>query len=274
MFSIPPDSLKYLAILAVPVLGGVVYHLAVALDLRVRGGRVDVGYFGAVDFLFGSFLAAFFVWGGWEAFSKQGGSGGEVRGDRLWENAVVMLMMFLVTLGFARMRGIPLQAFGFVWENSSRAVFRAAMGLGMVLPPVWAANLASQYLIPQAPHEQDIVTMFRHAAGDGDMWAVRVTCFSAAVIAPLVEETVFRGYFYPIVKPHLGPGWAAVATSAMFAFSHGNLSVLPGLFFLSLSLTLAFERFGSLWVPMGMHAAFNTVSLVLIYLQSQGWMPQ
>jgi membrane protease YdiL (CAAX protease family) len=249
-----------------------VYHLAVGLAMRLRGGRVEVRHFGGPDFLFGGFLAVFFVWGGWSALGKQGG--GEMREERLLESAAVMSMILVATLFFARLRGIPLRAFGFVGENPTRSLLRIALGLGMVLPPVWAVNLAAQYLLPQTPHEQDIVTLFRQAAGDGDGWAVRITCISAVMIAPVVEETVFRGYFYPIMKPFLGAVGAAVLTSAMFAFSHGNLAVLPGLFVLSLSLTLALERFGCLWIPIGMHSAFNTVSLILIYLQSQGWMPQ
>lgn len=275
MPALPPDSLKYLALLAVPVLGGIVYHVAVSLDLRSRGGRVEVRHFGLPDFLFGGFLAFFFVWGGVSSILKPGAPGGEPREDRLLESAALMGMIFVATVAFAGIRGIPMRAFGLAWENASKVALRAAMGLGMILPPVWAINLATQYLIARNnPQEQDIVTMFRQAAGDGDGWSIRITVVSAVLVAPLVEETVFRGYFYPVIKPYLGAVGAALATSAMFAFSHGNLAVLPGLFLLSLSLTLAFERFGSLWVSVGMHSAFNAVSLILIYLQSQGWMPQ
>jgi membrane protease YdiL (CAAX protease family) len=197
-----------------------------------------------------------------------------LREERLLESAAVMSMILFATLVFAKIRGIPLRAFGFTRENLSQSLLRATLGLGMVLPVVWAANLAAQYFFSQIPHEQDIVTLFRQAAGEGDGWAVRITCVSAVLIAPVVEETVFRGYFYPVVKPHLGAVGAALLTGGMFAFSHGNLVVLPGLFLLSLSLTLALERFGSLWIPIGMHSAFNSVSLILIYLQSQGWMPE
>jgi membrane protease YdiL (CAAX protease family) len=234
--------------------------------------------------LFGSFLALFFVWGGLSSLSKQltgateahadaqqAAAGTETHAGRLLESASLMLLILAATLIFARVRGIPASAFGMAGENFSRAWLRAAIGLGMVLPPVWAANLAMQYILPQNPQEQDIVTMFRQAAGDGDVWAIRITCVSAVVIAPLVEETVFRGYFYPLVKVHAGAAAAALLTSAMFALSHGNLAVLPGLFLLSLALNLTYERFGSLWVSVGMHSVFNTVSLILIYLQSQGW---
>jgi membrane protease YdiL (CAAX protease family) len=278
MQSLPPDSIKYLVLLAIPVLGGIVYHLAVSLDLRRRGGLVQVRHFGIPDFFFGGVLAFFFLWGGVSSFFKTAGPGaavGEAREERLLESAVLMGMIFVSTVAFARLRGIPMKAFGLAWENASKIALRAALGLGMIVPPVWALNLAMQYLIAHNnPQEQDIVTMFRQAAGDGDGWSVRLTVISAVLIAPLVEETVFRGYFYPVIKPHLGAFGAAMATSLMFAVSHGNFAVLPGLFLLSLSLTLALERFGSLWVSIGMHCGFNSVSLVLIYLQSQGWMPQ
>ena len=41
----------------------------------------------------------------------------------------------------------------------------------------------------------------------------------------------------------------------------------------ALCLTLAYERTGSLLVPIGMHALFNFTSLSLIYLQARGFLP-
>ena len=148
------------------------------------------------------------------------------------------------------------------------------MFLGLALPPVWAANLGAHYLFPQNTQEQELVTVFRRAAEEGNFSAVRLMCLSAVLIAPLMEETVFRGYFYSLAKPQLGAGWAALMTSSFFAVSHGNVAAFPGLFVLSMCLTLALERFGSLWVSVLMHSCFNAISLVLIYLQSKGWLPQ
>ena len=62
---------------------------------------------------------------------------------------------------------------------------------------------------------------------------------------------------------------AALLTSALFALVHVNLASLPALFYLALCLTLAYEWTGSLLVPITMHALFNTVSLVGLYVTSR-----
>jgi membrane protease YdiL (CAAX protease family) len=270
----PLDSIPLLLLLSVPVLAGAVYYVAVALDLRTRGGRVQVKFFGLADLLFASVLAAYFVWGGMNSFLKQSAPASGVRIEQLTENLVLMLSIFGATVGFARGRGIPYDAFGMGAAGWSSAFFRSVMFLGLALPPVWAANLCAHYLFSQNTQEQELVTVFRRAAEEGNFSAVRLMCLSAVLIAPLMEETVFRGYFYSLAKPQIGAGWASVITSSFFAVSHGNVAAFPGLFVLSICLTVAFEKFGSLWVSVLMHSCFNAISLILIYLQSKGWLPQ
>ena len=268
------DSIPLLLLLSAPVVAGAAYYVSVAIDLRTRGGRVQVKFFGVPDLLFASVLAAYFVWGGLNSFLKQNSAGSDIRIEQLMENLVLMLSILGATLGFARGRGLPYEAFGMRLDGLSPAFFRAAMFIGLALPTVWAANLGSHYLFPQNTQEQELVTVFRRASEEGNFSAVRLMCLSAVVVAPLMEETVFRGYFYSLAKPQVGAGWAAVITSSFFAVSHGNVAAFPGLFVLSMCLTVALERFGSLWVSVFMHSCFNAISLVLIYLQSKGWLPQ
>jgi hypothetical protein len=62
-------------------------------------------------------------------------------------------------------------------------------------------------------------------------------------------------------------GWAAIVlTSALFAVVH-PLWTSPIIFFLSLGLGYVYERTGNLWAPMGLHAAFNVLSVVLYLAQ-------
>ena len=52
-----------------------------------------------------------------------------------------------------------------------------------------------------------------------------------------------------------------------------SLTSLPGLFLLAVALTLAYERTGSLPVPITMHALFNAISLGVMYLQATHRLP-
>ena len=89
---------------------------------------------------------------------------------------------------------------------------------------------------------------------------------AAVVVAPLFEELVFRGYFYGILKKYTDPMFSALITGGIFAVIHVNIpSVLP-LWFFGIFLALAYEASRSLWVPIGIHALFNTTTIVMIFL--------
>jgi membrane protease YdiL (CAAX protease family) len=68
-------------------------------------------------------------------------------------------------------------------------------------------------------------------------------------------------------RKYLGPLFAVAGSSFFFALLHGHLASLPALFTLAVCLALAYEKSGSLLVPMVMHATFNTISvLAILYL--------
>src|SRR5262249_17482557 len=91
---------------------------------------------------------------------------------------------------------------------------------------------------------------------------------TASIIAPLVEEVLFRGYFYPTLKRYFGPVASALAVSLLFGVTHGSAAALAPLFVLALCLTAAYEYTGSLLVTMTMHFAFNTINLVLMSISA------
>ena len=75
--------------------------------------------------------------------------------------------------------------------------------------------------------------------------------------APLMEEVVFRGYLYPVLKRMGGIWLAALTVSLFFAAAHLEGSHLLGRFLLGLILIAAFELTGSLWAPLGIHVLNN-----------------
>jgi membrane protease YdiL (CAAX protease family) len=85
------------------------------------------------------------------------------------------------------------------------------------------------------------------------------------VVAPVAEETIFRGYIYGVLKRYTGGLTAGVISAGMFAAMHLSVSSLPALFVLALCFTLAYEATGSLLVNILMHALFN-LSMFLVLL--------
>jgi membrane protease YdiL (CAAX protease family) len=87
--------------------------------------------------------------------------------------------------------------------------------------------------------------------------------------APLTEEIIFRGaLFSGIANSPLGRVGAVLITSAVWALAH-KLSApwlfVGVLFIMGLALGMLLLRFGSLWVTIACHTAWNTISSLAIF---------
>lgn len=87
----------------------------------------------------------------------------------------------------------------------------------------------------------------------------------ACVAAPLVEELLFRGYFYGVIKRFTSPLFAATVTGALFAVVHVNLPALVPLWLFAMILTLSYEATRCLWVPICIHSMFNGINIILLF---------
>ena len=75
---------------------------------------------------------------------------------------------------------------------------------------------------------------------------------------------IFRGYIYAVVKRFSDQTFSAIFTSTVFAAVHMHVLHLAPLFALAMCFTLAYEITGCLWIPIAMHAIFNTVNVSVI----------
>jgi membrane protease YdiL (CAAX protease family) len=78
----------------------------------------------------------------------------------------------------------------------------------------------------------------------------------ALAVAPLCEETAFRGLLQPALGAHLPRAAALAITATLFAAIH-DAAHAPPLLALGLVLGIARERTGSLLAPLAIHALFN-----------------
>ncbi len=86
---------------------------------------------------------------------------------------------------------------------------------------------------------------------------------AAAFFAPICEEVVFRGYFYPVLKRFGGMWVGALASSLVFSAAHGSMAAMLPLFLFGLLLVLLYEKTGSIWVPISVHFLFNGATVVI-----------
>ena len=96
---------------------------------------------------------------------------------------------------------------------------------------------------------------------------VTIVGLLALVLAPVFEETLFRGFAYPALKRWLGPGISALIVSLVFALLHMSLLAFVPLVVLGLVLVVAYEATGSLLVPIFIHSGFNAISFARLLIQ-------
>jgi membrane protease YdiL (CAAX protease family) len=101
----------------------------------------------------------------------------------------------------------------------------------------------------------------------GDQETRRMIFILAVVIAPFVEEIMFRGAFYSWLRSHL-PAWGAIIiSSVVFAAVHpqGAVGVVP-LTVIGCLLAFLREWRGTLLAPMLAHACVNAGTLTMVTL--------
>jgi uncharacterized protein len=79
-------------------------------------------------------------------------------------------------------------------------------------------------------------------------------------IAPVCEEIVFRGFLFRVLRVRLGFWLAAVIDGVLFGLVHGSLVILPVLAFLGVVLCWVYERTGTLFAPIAIHALNNAIA--------------
>ncbi len=138
-----------------------------------------------------------------------------------------------------------------------------ALGLTLAaMPLVFIAKSITLSLLRDTQPPQLLVRTFHDAIAARNYNLLTAIAASATLIAPLCEEIIFRGSFYPSLTRFLGRAPAALLCALLFAAVHDTLADIPSLTVLALCLTAAYERTGSLLVPIFMHAWFNALSLL------------
>jgi hypothetical protein len=95
-----------------------------------------------------------------------------------------------------------------------------------------------------------------------------LACFAltAVVLAPLFEETLFRGVLLPVLGRRVGGGWAVVLSAALFAAAHLSVGEFVPLLVLALGLGLLRWQSGRLLPSVLMHALWNGITFLNLLL--------
>lgn len=173
--------------------------------------------------------------------------------------SVFIITALLLVIVFRR--GLSLQSLGLVRTNR-RWLLRGFLMAIAAIPAVALVNIIISNF-RGAPLENPQIEMLD--PGTLSAGPVLLTLFAAGLIAPLVEEIVFRGFFYGWLRTRFGQPLSMTVSAGLFSLLHGIALLIPALFVVGLMLAWIYEKSGSLWPVIVMHSAFNTIMLGLLY---------
>lgn len=129
---------------------------------------------------------------------------------------------------------------------------------------LWFLRMAAHPVVPQ----ESLVVIASESPSERLAMAL-----AAIVVAPLVEELLFRGYLQAALAQFAGPRVALVGTALVFGLVHGLDYAVP-LACVGLWLGWLRQRYGSLLTPMLGHALHNglMVTATLLWPQSVAWL--
>ena len=102
--------------------------------------------------------------------------------------------------------------------------------------------------------------------GSHDPIALGLLALTAVVLAPLFEETIFRGALLPVLAARLGPLAGVLLSGLLFAMAHISVGELAPLTVLGVGLGLVRLRSGRLWPSVLMHGLWNAVTFLNLLL--------
>jgi len=250
---------------ALTVYTRVVQHLSRA------GGKVRTEAFGLPELLMSFVFAGTFAMLMIGSIQRQAKGEGQVQIETVLPSSLLFVVLSVGILAFLHFaRRLPIgHLFGLDQVAPLPALGWAAGLLLASFPLIDVANRLTILALKDSFTPQPLIELFSKVARQDDHLGVAKIFIAGVIVAPCCEEFLFRGFFYGVWKRYLGPLGAGFLACLLFAAFHTSLPALAGLFVLAVCLNLAYERTGSLLVPIGMHALFNFASLLFLYVQAR-----
>jgi hypothetical protein len=263
------------AALALLTLGALIARGALRERTLALGPDRDLGL-ARVEYVFGVVLVC-----GYVGLMLASGWARQAQGDAQESSALIQalaaLSMFAPMIIVGLMVGRAMNAdagfrkIGLAPRHPARDIGWGAAAVPVAVALAWSAGTAmvliSEWLgwgVSESGHK----TLERLSDDPSRAFIVQVF-ISAAILAPLLEEPVFRGVLQTaVMRLFHGRRWPAlVIASALFSLTHWWVvpwqNLVP-LFVLGLVFGYLYERTGSLLAPVLAHAGFNAINIAMV----------
>jgi membrane protease YdiL (CAAX protease family) len=152
------------------------------------------------------------------------------------------------------------------WQRVPRGARLGLAGLVLALPFILALSLLSAKIFG-AGNPHPLIPLVEQS--DSALFQLYLALV-AVVLAPLVEETLFRGLLFRALNTQMAFWPAAAISGAAFALGHAQPAALLPIFCLGMLFAFLTRRTGSLVPSATAHALFNAAGMTVAL--ATGWL--
>lgn len=147
-----------------------------------------------------------------------------------------------------------------LFSNIKQGIKRYLITLPLIMLAGFIINLISSYY-GQNPEMQDVV---RWVLEEKSLFILVSLIFFGIIIAPVIEEIMFRGFLQPALKNSFGRRYAVVVSASLFAAVHMDIFAFFQIFILGMLLGYLYEKTQTLVASIVVHILHNSLTLVFL----------
>jgi len=174
----------------------------------------------------------------------------------------------LIAIGLLRViqPRFPDLGFGLKVSDLSWGFAILLVALPAILLTSSVSGVVAHWISGEAPDPlaHETLRLLTENRGGGWWW---LTIGGVVVLAPILEELLYRGFVQSALVALTGSRWLAIIVgSLIFTSVHigaADWRAMPGLFVLSMAMGIAFERKGRIGIPIVMHALYNAFNVLI-----------
>jgi len=153
--------------------------------------------------------------------------------------------------------------FQFNLKPITKGLLDGIKGWVMIIPIVLLTSLLMNYFIENQMGSNPLLEI---VLNNNNYLAFLILFITTTIIAPLFEETIFRGVLLPILSRDFGRIIGIVLSSFIFALAHLSFSEFPPLFILGIGLACTRLISGRLISSVVMHSLWNGLTFLNLFL--------
>jgi len=147
-----------------------------------------------------------------------------------------------------------------VSNNVKQGIIKYLITLPLIMLAGFVINLISNYYGVN-PEMQDVVKWILE---EKSLFILISLLFFGIIIAPLIEEIIFRGFLQSALKNYFGERYAVLVSASLFAAVHMDIFAFFQILILGILLGYLYEKTQTLAASVVVHILHNSLTLVFL----------